>query len=214
MEMDSKDEEQQVEQSYKCHQDNPDADSEKTCTEDQPARSGFKDRIIRAAKLDISLYKEVAEDTGTMNQAIAIVLLSAIAVSIGKIGIRGPGQIIVEPISAIIGWYMWTYIIYFVGTKFFPEAETNVTPGALLRATGFSHAPGIIRIICIVPGIFNTIFVVGSSWMLVAMVIAVRQTFNYKSTLRAIGVCAIGWVIKTLIFMTFAYLANNSSQPI
>ncbi len=211
MGMDSKDEEQQVEQSCQCHQDNPDADNEKTCTEDQPARSGFKDRIIRAAKLDISLYKEVAADTGTMNQAIAIVLLSAIAAGVGKIGIIGPNQIIIEPISEVIGWYMWTYLIYFVGTKLPPEAGNNATPGELLRAIGFSHAPGMILVFCIVPGIFITIFVVGSTWMLVAMVIAVKQILNYKSTLRAISVCLIAGIIKYSVFWTFAYLIRQFS---
>jgi hypothetical protein len=37
--------------------------------------------------------------------------------------------------------------------------------------------------------------------MLVAMVIAVRQALDYQSTLRAVGVCMIGWVIQTIILM-------------
>ncbi len=203
----SKDQLQESCQSHQGHQEDQDAG-------DQSVKSGFKDRIIRAGKLDVSLYKEVAADRGAMNQAIAIVMLSAIAAGVGKIGIRGPGLILIEPISAFIGWYMWTYLIYFVGTKLLPEAETNATFGELLRAIGFSHAPGMIRIISIVPGIFNTIYVVGSSWMLVAMVVAVKQTFNYKNTLRAVGVCAIGWIIKTLVFMTFSYLVGTPPEPI
>lgn len=211
METDSTDSKDQLQQSCQCHEGNQD---DQDAGEDQPVKSGFKDRIIRAGKLDVSLYKEVAADTGTMNQAIAIVLLSAIAAGVGKIGIRGPGLILIEPISAFIGWYMWTYLIYFVGTKLLPEAETNATLGELLRAIGFSHAPGMIRIISIVPGIFNTMYVVGTSWMLVAMVIAVKQTFNYKNTLRAVGVCAIGWIIKTLVFLTFSYLVGSPPEPI
>ena len=31
--------------------------------------------------------------------------------------------------------------------------------------------------------------------MLLAMVIAVRQALDYKSTARAIGVCVLGWVL-------------------
>jgi hypothetical protein len=42
--------------------------------------------------------------------------------------------------------------------------------------------------------------------MLVAMVIAVRQALDYSSTLRAVGVCAIGWVIQVLIIsLLFAF---------
>jgi len=32
-------------------------------------------------------------------------------------------------------------------------------------------------------------------WMLVAMVIAIRQALDYKSTARAVVVCMIAWVI-------------------
>jgi hypothetical protein len=35
--------------------------------------------------------------------------------------------------------------------------------------------------------------------MLTAMVIAVRQALDYKSTLRAVVVCLIGWIIQMLI---------------
>jgi hypothetical protein len=36
-------------------------------------------------------------------------------------------------------------------------------------------------------------------WMLVAMVIAVRQALDYENTTRAVGVCAIGWVISLVV---------------
>ena len=35
--------------------------------------------------------------------------------------------------------------------------------------------------------------------MLIAMVIAVRQALDYANTWRAIGVCAIGWVVQAFI---------------
>jgi hypothetical protein len=37
--------------------------------------------------------------------------------------------------------------------------------------------------------------------MLVAMVIAVRQALDYKSTWRAIGVCVIGFVVQAFVLM-------------
>jgi len=45
------------------------------------------------------------------------------------------------------------------------------------------------------------IFLISSLWMLVAMVIAVRQALDYNSTLRAVGVCVIGYVIQIVVFM-------------
>jgi hypothetical protein len=45
--------------------------------------------------------------------------------------------------------------------------------------------------------------------MLIAMVIAVRQALDYQSTLRAVGVCVIGWVVQILILvLLFAILGG------
>ena len=35
--------------------------------------------------------------------------------------------------------------------------------------------------------------------MLIAMVIAVRQALDYESTLRAVGVCLIGWIAQAFL---------------
>jgi 4-amino-4-deoxy-L-arabinose transferase-like glycosyltransferase len=41
-----------------------------------------------------------------------------------------------------------------------------------------------------------------SIWMLIAMIIAVRQALDYQSTGRAVGVCLIGWfVLVVILFM-------------
>ena len=42
--------------------------------------------------------------------------------------------------------------------------------------------------------------------MLVAMVIAVRQALDYTSTLRAVGVCLIGWLVQVVILILAAPL--------
>jgi hypothetical protein len=68
-----------------------------------------------------------------------------------------------------------------------------------LRTIGFSSAPGLIRVLGIIPILGGIVFFVASIWMLVAMVIAVRQALDYSGTLRAVGVCAIGWVIQVVL---------------
>jgi hypothetical protein len=45
--------------------------------------------------------------------------------------------------------------------------------------------------------------------MLVAMVIAVRQALDYKSTWRAAGVCLIGWIVQIAIFALFFGLVGG-----
>ncbi len=103
--------------------------------------TSFRDRMIRAAKLDIDLYEEVEADTGAMGQAIGVVALSGLAAGIGSITQAGLIGIISGTILAIIGWFVWAYLTYFIGTEFLAEPQTSSTPGELLRTIGFSSSP-------------------------------------------------------------------------
>ncbi|MBW1968237.1 MAG: hypothetical protein JRF45_08890 [Deltaproteobacteria bacterium] len=170
----------------------------------------YIDRIVRAAKLDINLYEEVEADKGAMGQAMGVVVLSSIAAGIGSIGTIGVKGIIIGAITALIAWYVWAYMTYFIGAKILPEPQTKADHGELLRTIGFSSSPGLIRVLAIIPGVSGIIFAIASIWMLIAMVVAVRQALDYQSTLRAVGVCIIGWVIQAIILMIlFAALGGS-----
>ena len=163
--------------------------------------NSFTNRIIRAAKLDVNLYEEVEADKGAMGQAMGVVVLSSIAAGVGFIETGGFSGIITGTIASLIGWYVWAYLTYFIGTKFLPEPQTKADLGELLRTIGFSSSPGLIRVLGIIPGLGVVVLFTASIWMLVAMVIAVRQALDYNSTLRAVGVCVIGWIVQMLILM-------------
>ncbi len=175
----------------------------------------YLDRIIRAAKLDVNLYEEVEADKGALGQAMGVVVLSSIAAGVGSIGQVGVKGIFIGAIIALIAWYVWAYITYFIGVKILPEPQTKADHGELLRTIGFSSSPGLIRILAIIPGLAGIIFIVTSIWMLVAMVIAVRQALDYQSTLRAVAVCIIGWVIQAIILMIlFSVLGGGYTKPV
>ena len=153
------------------------------------------DRMIRAAKLDAHLYEEVEADTGATGQAIRVVVWSSVASGIGLFNTGGLEGIVMGTIGALFGWCVWAFLAYIIGTKLLPEPQTHATHRELLRTVGFASSPGIIRVLAIIPGMEPIVFNVAGVWMLVAMVIAVRQALDYHSTLRAIGVCVIGWVV-------------------
>lgn len=163
--------------------------------------ASLMDRMIRAAKLDVHLYEEVEADTGAMRQAMTVVVLSSVAAGIGSIARGGLGGILIGTIAALIGWYVWAYLTYLIGTKLLPEPQTKADHGELLRTIGFSSSPGLIRVLGVIPGLAPLVFLASGIWMLVAMVIAVRQALDYTSTLRAVGVCLIGWVIQAIILV-------------
>jgi len=175
--------------------------------------TSFKDRIIRAAKLDVNLYEEVEADKGAMGQAMGVVVLSSIAAGVGIIGRGGFGGILIGTVAALTGWYVWAYLIYLIGTKLLPGPQTKADHGELLRTIGFSSSPGLIRVLGIIPGLGGVVFLVASIWMLVAMVIAVRQALDYNNTLRAVGVCAIGWIIQTVILVLLFSALGGGVKP-
>lgn len=168
------------------------------------------ERMIRAAKLDASLYEEVEADRGALGQATAVVVLASLAAGFGSIARGGVGGFLFGTIAALAGWYVWAFLTYWIGTRFLPEPQTQADYGELLRTIGFSSAPGVIRVLGIIPALTGLVFLVASIWMLVAMVIAVRQALDYTGTLRAVGVCLIGWIVQILILAVLLALLRTS----
>ena len=163
----------------------------------------FTDRIIRASKLDVNLYEEVEADKSALTQSMGVVILSSLAAGLGSITSGGPTGVVMGTISALIGWLIWSYLTYIMGTKFLPTPETKADYRELLRTIGFSSSPGLIRILGIIPGLRGIVFLVAGIWMLVAMIIAVRQALDYQSTFRAVGVCIIGWIVQGIVLGIF-----------
>lgn len=159
----------------------------------------FWQRIIRAAKLDATLYEEVEKDTKALPQAMGVVLLSAASAGIGSISKIGMGGIFIGAAIGLIAWYVWAMLTYWIGTKLLPEPQTKADLGELLRTIGFSSSPGIIRILGAIEAFQQLVFSLSAAWMLVAMVIAVKCALDYKSNWRAVGVCLIGWLVQVLL---------------
>jgi hypothetical protein len=162
------------------------------------------ERMIRASRLDVHIFEEVEADTSATRQALSVVALVALATGIASVGTTGPIGLFVGVVLAIAGWALWAWIVHLIGTKIMPSHSTHADWGQLARTLGFAQSPGIFRVLGFVPVVGNIIFAVASIWMLVAMVVAVRQALDYTSTLRAIAVVLIGF-IPYLILMSIAF---------
>ena len=172
------------------------------------------ERMIRAARLDVSLYEEVEADKDALKQATVVVVMSSLAAGIVASSHAGIGGLIVGSVSALAGWYVWSFLTYWIGTRFLPEPQTKADYGELLRSIGFSSSPGVFRVLGVVPGLTGLVFFVVSIWMLVAMVVAVRQALDYTGTPRAVAVCVIGWIVQILIlavlYVTYFGVAGSA----
>ncbi|HKP97397.1 MAG TPA: hypothetical protein VJ385_16750 [Fibrobacteria bacterium] len=157
--------------------------------------TAYRDRLIRAIKLDPELYEEVEADPTANGQAVLTVVLSSLAAGVGGALSGGWYGLLLHTLVALIGWVVWAFLSFFIGSKLMPESQTRADMGELLRCTGFSSAPGMLQVLGFLPGLGAIIRGVVFLWMLAAFVLAVRQALDYTSTWRALGVCAIGWLV-------------------
>jgi hypothetical protein len=151
----------------------------------------------------------VEADKGAMGQAMGVVMLSSVAGGVGFMQVAGPMGLLIGTIGSLLSWYIWALLTYLIGTKLLPESQTHSDHGELLRTIGFSSAPGVIRVLAFFPGIANFVNFVASIWMLIAMVIAVRQALDYQSTYRAIGVCVIGWIVQAVLLWVLVMMTGG-----
>jgi hypothetical protein len=157
----------------------------------------FTDRMLGAARLDGHTFEEIENGAGATGQALGVVALSSLAAGIGTGGHLG--TIAAGVLVSIGAWYVWAFLTYLIGTRLLPEPQTRATHSELLRTIGFASAPGILRVLGVVPFLRGLVFLVAAIWMLVAGVVAVRHALDYESTWRAVGVVLIGWVIQWVI---------------
>ena len=157
------------------------------------------ERMVGAAKLDPATYEEVEADATATPQAMLVVVLANLAAGVGALRLVGIGGLLVATLVSLIGWYVWAFVTYFVGTRFLPGPKTEADMGQLLRTLGFSASPGLIRVVGIVPGLNAIASFVAAVWMLIAMVIAVRQALDYDTTGRAVLVCLIGFAFYIVV---------------
>ncbi|HEY7602427.1 MAG TPA: hypothetical protein VIB60_07980 [Methylomirabilota bacterium] len=168
--------------------------------------ASLTERMLGAAKLDVATYEEVEADTTATPQAMLVVVLANLAAGVGAWREVGVAGLLVTTLVSLIGWYAWAFVTYFVGTRFLPGPQTQADIGQLLRPIGFSATPGLIRVLGIVPGINWIVSLVAALWMLVAMVIAIRQALDYETTGRAVAVCLVGWAFNIVVTLVLAAL--------
>ena len=171
-------------------------------------KSNLLNRIYRAIKIDPELYEEVEHDKSATLQAAIVVVLSSLAAGVGAIHL-GASNFFLGPLVSLASWYFWAFLIFIVGTKLFPDKETKSDHGELLRTIGFSSAPGLIRIFGITPELMTVTFIGSSFWMLVCMVVAVRQALDYKSLWKAFGVVVMCWFIQAFLLLVLLIFLNK-----
>jgi hypothetical protein len=162
------------------------------------------DQMIRASRLDVNLYEEVERDTTQTQNALYVVVISAVASAIAAAIGAGTGAtggtgvvlaLLAGLIAPIVGWVVGAGCIYFIGTRLFGGTATW---GEVMRTIGFAQSPGVLNILSFIPFIGGLISLVVGVWIIVADVIAIRQALDV-STGKAIVAGIIGGLIGLIL---------------
>jgi hypothetical protein len=105
-------------------------------------------------------------------------------------------------IGALLGWAIWSFLAYFIGTKLFGGVATY---GELLRTIGFAQSAGVLRIFGFVPVLGGLLSFAVGIWTLVATVIAMRQALDVD-TPKAVLTALIGFVAYLAVAIPLALI--------
>ena len=168
----------------------------------------FINRVFRAIKIDIDLYEEVEKDKSATIQAGFVVVLSSLAAGVGAMQL-GATNFLLAPILSLLSWYVWAYIIYFVGVKLFGSSNTKSNHGELLRTIGFAQAPGLIRVFGVTPDLMIVTFIGSGLWILACMVVAVKSALDYESLWKSLGVVVVAYILQVIFLFLMLVLSNS-----
>jgi hypothetical protein len=125
--------------------------------------------ITRAVSLDRSFYKTAAATPAMSPESLQVVLIAAAANGLGNLG-SGLMAVLWNAAIILIGYYVGTFLIQWIGAKFF---NAKATLPELQRAIGYAYAPDILGILAIIPLIGWLGALVGGVWTLVCIVVAI-----------------------------------------
>jgi len=170
--------------------------------------ASIQDRVIGAMQLKVATFEEVEHDQTATGQAALVVLAGAISGGLGTGRLTG---VVLGAVLGLAGWAIAAYVLMFVGTRLLPGKNTEADFGQLARTIGFAQAPYLLGILGIIPILGYLIRFALWIWVLVAMVIAVRQALDYEDTTRAVLVCLIAWAIMFVMTMIVAMVGVGTA---
>ncbi|MBU2008905.1 MAG: YIP1 family protein [Chloroflexi bacterium] len=132
-----------------------------------------------------------------------VVIMGSLATGIGSLTEGGWLGLVFGILVGLVGWVVWAWLNYFLGARLFREPQTHADWGQLARTMGFAYTPRLLAVLSLIPipSLLALVFLGVAVWSWVAMVIAVRQALDYKSTTRAVGVTLLGFVLNVAILV-------------
>jgi len=173
--------------------------------------------MLRAAWLDPTLYREVAAGDKT-GRALAVVLISALATSVGLIlsvvfddamaeGLAG--AILLQTLLVRLGsWMAWSLVAWFVGARLMARSTAPASFWSVARAVAFAYSPSVLFVVWFLPIVGGAIGILVYLWLMWAGFIAIRESMTL-SGFQAFATVLLGnLVMVPLTFLIPPVLMN------
>lgn len=122
---------------------------------------------------------------------------TSIAAGIGG-SAGGAGGSLLGVLGALVGWALYAWIAYVVGTRVLRGAETEADWGQVARTLGFANVPRFLLLLAVIPGLAGLVALVVLGWVLLATIVALRSALD-MSTGRAIATAIVSWLAEALL---------------
>ena len=164
-------------------------------------------RMIKAAMFDTATYEEIEADRGALDQAVVVVILVTFCGIIGSMLtalLAGLGiwavvfGLLAGLTFGVARWAVWVTALYLVGGMILRTTNTQTSWTELARVVGFAYTPGILSIFSFMPFVGPFFFWAGFFWTIATVVVATRQSLDFESTPRAIGVVVLAGLIALI----------------
>jgi hypothetical protein len=166
--------------------------------------------LIRAARLDSSLYAQAKVDTTTIARALSVVALLALAHGVGG-AIRATAferdspfeGFLIGVYGEVVFWAVAASVVYLVGTSVLGGTATY---GQVLRPFSFAGVPGLLILVAALASLLDSgaqifVFTVLVPWRVAASFVAVRQGLQLdrvKSSVALLAGAVCGLVMVTV----------------
>jgi hypothetical protein len=176
----------------------------------EPPRAGgdsLLDRVIGVVKLQEPVYATIKRDASALNQAVLVVLVSALATNVW-VAVFAPNGLVRAlggVVLAFVAWLLFGTLAWWLGTRWFAPKWAPPDLRQMLTLTGFATAPAVLNILGFVPLIGWLILMVASIWSLLTAYTAVRVGLAADER-NALAATFIAYIANALLFALAANL--------
>lgn len=155
-------------------------------------------RMLRALRFDGALFDEIVTDPSIQGQSVWAVAIFAMATAFGTFAMISGTAINIGLLTTMIGWYVWAFSVFYVSTRFLKTNATRADRKTIMRVMAFACAPGLFRLLGVIPKATAIILIISSLWILATAVFGLRKVFPEAHTLKIGAITVATWIAATL----------------